>query len=232
MTFTNAPEAVATIRTMMLQSREAVVNYMTPLGLAHIMATGHHYGPAPWVRLSRADWSPTYYHKADSLGIGFDRTATGSNAVAQYAAPVRDRYGSLATVPDSLLLWFHHVPWTYRMHSGRTLWDEIAFRYNAGVDTRACDAEALGVRATGRGLGALRRRRALPGHPGARSAVVARCGAHVLPELLADADSGAVRAAGASARVLPADHLSGRIATNLAATRFPDPTSCITARRA
>ena len=135
MTFTNAPEAVASIRTLMLISREAVVNYMTPLGLAHIMATGHHYGPAPWVRLSRADWSPTYYHKVDSLGIGFDRTATGSNAVAQYAPPVRDRYGSLSTVPDSLLLWFHHVPWTYRMHSGRTLWDEMAFRYNAGVDS-------------------------------------------------------------------------------------------------
>jgi len=135
MTLTNEPQAVAAIRTMMLQSREAVVNYMTPLGLAHIMATGHHYGPAPWVRLNRADWSPTYYHKADTLGIGFDRTASGSNAIAQYAGPVRDRYGNLKTVPDSLLLWFHHVPWTYQMRSGRTLWDEMAFRYNAGVDT-------------------------------------------------------------------------------------------------
>jgi alpha-glucuronidase len=135
MTFTNAPAAVAAIRTMMLDSREAVVNYMTPLGLAHIMATGHHYGPAPWVRLSRADWSPTYYHKADTLGIGFDRTATGSNAIAQYAEPVRERYGNLKTVPDSLLLWFHHVPWTYQMRSGRTLWNEMVFRYNAGVDT-------------------------------------------------------------------------------------------------
>jgi len=135
MTFTNEPQAVAAIRTMMLQSREAVVNYMTPLGLAHIMATGHHYGPAPWVRLNRADWSPTYYHKADTLGIGFDRTASGSNAIAQYAGPVRDRYGNLKTVPDSLLLWFHHVPWTYQMRSGRTLWDEMVFRYNAGVDT-------------------------------------------------------------------------------------------------
>ncbi|HTK46487.1 MAG TPA: alpha-glucuronidase family glycosyl hydrolase [Gemmatimonadaceae bacterium] len=135
MTFTDAPPAVAAIRTMMLQSREAVVNYMTPLGLAHIMATGHHYGPAPWVTLRRPDWSPTYYHRADSLGLGFDRTASGSNAVAQYFPPVRDRYASLATVPDSLLLWFHHVPWTYRMHSGRTLWDELVFRYNAGVDT-------------------------------------------------------------------------------------------------
>ncbi|HEU4722473.1 MAG TPA: alpha-glucuronidase family glycosyl hydrolase [Gemmatimonadaceae bacterium] len=135
MTFTNSPQAVATIRTMLLQSREAVVNYMTPLGLAHIMATGHHYGPAPWVRLSRADWSPTYYHRADTLGVGFDRTATGTNAVAQYAAPVRGRYGTLATTPDSVLLWFHRVPWSHRLRSGRTLWDELVFRYNAGVDT-------------------------------------------------------------------------------------------------
>ena len=135
MTFTNSPTAVATIRNMLLQSREAVVNYMTPLGLAHIMATGHHYGPAPWVTLRRADWSPTYYHRADTLGIGFDRSAKGSNAVAQYAAPVRDRYGNLSTTPDSVLLWFHHVPWTHRTRSGRTVWDELVFRYNAGVDT-------------------------------------------------------------------------------------------------
>ena len=135
MTFTNAPAAVATIRSMLLQSREAVVNYMTPLGLAHIMATGHHYGPAPWVTLRRADWSPTYYHRADTLGIGFDRSPTGSNAVAQYAAPVRNRYANLATTPDSVLLWFHHVPWTHRVRSGRTLWNELVFRYDAGVDT-------------------------------------------------------------------------------------------------
>jgi alpha-glucuronidase len=135
MTFTNVPSAVASIRAMMLQSREAVVNYMAPLGLAHIMATSHHYGPAPWVRLSRADWSPVYYHRADTLGVGFDRTTTGSDGVAQYAAPIRDRYANLATVPDSLLLWFHHVPWTHQMRSGRPLWDELVFRYNAGVDT-------------------------------------------------------------------------------------------------
>jgi alpha-glucuronidase len=147
MTFTNEPSAVATIRSIMLQSREAVVNYMTPLGLVHIMATGHHYGPAPWARLARADQSPTYYHRADTLGVGFDRTATGSNAVAQYAAPVRDRYANLSTVPDSVLLFFHHVPWTYRTHSGRTVWDELVFRYNAGVDTvRAMQKEWASVR--------------------------------------------------------------------------------------
>lgn len=134
-TFTNDSSAVQTIEHMMLVSREAAVNYMTPVGLAHLMGTNHHYGPAPWARLARADWSPVYFHRADSLGLGFDRTATGSNAVAQYFPPVRDRFASRATVSDSLLLWFHHVGWTERMRSGRTLWDELALHYQAGVDT-------------------------------------------------------------------------------------------------
>lgn len=134
-TFTSDPAAVATIRGMMLTSREAVVNYMTPLGLAHVMATGHHYGPGPWVHQGRADWTPVYYHRADTLGLGFDRTAHGSNAVEQYAGPVRDRYASRATVPDSLLLWFHHVGWGERLSTGRALWDELVYRYGAGVDS-------------------------------------------------------------------------------------------------
>jgi len=149
MTFTNDDRAVATIRSMMLTSREAVVNYMTPLGLAHIMATGHHYGPGPWADGGRADWTPSYYHRADSLGLGFDRTSTGSNAVAQYAPPVRDRYARRATVPDSVLLWFHHVRWTDRLGSGRTLWDELVHRYSAGVDSaRAMRRAWDGVRAS------------------------------------------------------------------------------------
>jgi alpha-glucuronidase len=135
-TFSNDSLVVARVTDMMRVSREAVVNYTGPLGLAHLMATGHHYGPGPWADAGRADWNPRYYHRADTLGIGFDRTTTGSNAVAQYAPPVRDRYASLATVPDSLLLWFHHVPWTYRVPStGRTVWDELVARYDAGVDT-------------------------------------------------------------------------------------------------
>jgi alpha-glucuronidase len=126
---------------MMIMSREAVVNYMTPLGLAHIMATGHHYGPGPWVggpgTRMRADQTPVYFHRADSLGIGFDRTATGSNAIAQYFPPVRARWGNIETVPDSFLLWFHHVPWTAKVPAthGRTLWNELVARYNAGVDS-------------------------------------------------------------------------------------------------
>jgi len=147
MTFTNDSHAVGVIRSMMRTSREAVVNYMTPLGLAHIMATGHHYGPGAWADGGRPDWTPSYYHRADSLGIGFDRTATGSNAVAQYFPPVRDRYASRATVPDSVLLWFHHVRWTDRLSSGRTVWAELVHRYSVGVDSvRAMQREWKSVR--------------------------------------------------------------------------------------
>ena len=141
MTFTNDPTFVRPVQAMMRTSREAVVNYMTPLGLAHIMATGHHYGPGPWVggpdTRMRADQTPTYFHRADSLGLGFDRTATGSDALEQYAAPIRARWGSKQTVPDSVLLWFHHVGWTERLPAtgGRRLWDELARRYNVGVDS-------------------------------------------------------------------------------------------------
>lgn len=135
-TFGNNPFTVSTIRKMMFASREAVVNYMTPLGLHHIMGTGHHYGPAPWVsNAGRADWNPVYYHRADSAGIGFDRTSSGSNALSQYAPEVRKLYEDVRTCPEEYLLWFHHVPWTHKMKSGRTLWDELCFRYNAGVDT-------------------------------------------------------------------------------------------------
>ncbi|MFL5739653.1 MAG: alpha-glucuronidase family glycosyl hydrolase [Flavisolibacter sp.] len=134
--FGNSPQLVHTISSMMLASREAVVNYMTPLGLHHIMGTGHHYGPAPWVsNAGRADWNPVYYHRADSVGIGFDRTSTGSNALAQYAPEVREKFTDLKTCPDEYLLWFHHLPWNYTMRSGRTLWDELCFRYQQGVDT-------------------------------------------------------------------------------------------------
>jgi alpha-glucuronidase len=134
-TFSTDAAVVATVRHLMLTSREAVVNYMTPLGLVHIMATGHHYGPGPWVNSGRPDWTPVYYHRADSLGIGFDRTVTGSNAVDQYFAPVRARYGNRRTVPDSLLLFFHHVRWDDRLATGRTLWNELVQRYYAGVDS-------------------------------------------------------------------------------------------------
>jgi alpha-glucuronidase len=120
---------------IMLESHEALVDYMTPLGLHHIMWGGHHYGPAPWWDSEpRADWNPVYFHRADQNGIGFDRTATGSNVVSQYHAPVRDSFGSLTTCPEKFLLWFHHVPWDYRTRSGRILWDELALHYQRGVD--------------------------------------------------------------------------------------------------
>jgi alpha-glucuronidase len=133
MTFSNNHEAVERIRKMMLDSREIAVNYMTPLGLHHIMYSGHHYGPGPWVDRGRKDWTSVYYHRADTAGIGFDRTSRGSDAVAQYFQPVKDLFESTETCPENLLLWFHHVPWDYRLKSGRTLWDEICLRYDDGV---------------------------------------------------------------------------------------------------
>ena len=134
-TFSNDTAVVSAVRDMMLTSREAVVNYMTPLGLANMTAAGSHYGPAPWIKDGRADWTPVYFHRADATGIGFDRTAEGSNAVEQYAETLRSRYGNRATVPDSLLLWFHHVGWRERLGTGRTLWEELIARYSAGVDS-------------------------------------------------------------------------------------------------
>ena len=134
-TFSNDPRVVQPITAMLLASREAVVDYSMPLGLHHIMAYDHHYGPGPWVDTgSRPDWNATYYHRADAQGLGFDRTATGSNALAQYAPDVAKRWGDLATCPDELLLWFHHMPWNYRMRSGGTLWDELGAHYQRGVD--------------------------------------------------------------------------------------------------
>jgi alpha-glucuronidase len=135
MTFARDPEFVEPALGMMMRSREAVVDYMTPLGLAHLMGTGHHYGPAPWVSdLDRPEWNPVYYHRADANGIGFDRTQKGSDAVSQYAGEVARRYASLEDVPENLLLWFHRVPWSYRMSSGRTLWHELIARYDHGVE--------------------------------------------------------------------------------------------------
>jgi alpha-glucuronidase len=120
---------------MMLQSREAAVNYMMPLGLHHIFSANGHYGPGPWWAPPhvRPDWTPPYYHKADSAGIGFDRTADGSDAVSQYHEPLRSLFNDVKTCPEIYLLWFHHVPWDYTLQSGRTLWEELCCRYDAGV---------------------------------------------------------------------------------------------------
>jgi alpha-glucuronidase len=135
-TFTGNPKFIEPVKKMMISSREIMVSYMTPLGLAHIMGTSHHYGPAPWVSdAGRADWNPVYYHKADSAGIGFNRTSTGSNALEQYRPEVRKQWENVNSISGKYLLWFHHVPWTYKMRSGRPLWDELVYKYNAGVDS-------------------------------------------------------------------------------------------------
>ena len=133
-TFSNQPATVAAIKNMMLPSHEAMVNYMTPLGLHHIMGNGHHYGPLPWGNtLPRADWNPVYYHKADTYGIGFNRTNTGSDALAQYTAAARQHWSDSNHCDEKYLLWFHHVSWLHRMPLGNTLWEELCYKYNAGV---------------------------------------------------------------------------------------------------
>ena len=134
-TFNNNASFVKTTKKIMLSSYEAMVNYMTPLGLHHIMGNGHHYGPAPWSdNLPRPDWNPIYYHKADTVGIGFDRTATGTNALSQYFPAVRKQYEDINTCDEKYLLWFHHVSWKHKMRSGRTLWEELCYKYYQGVD--------------------------------------------------------------------------------------------------
>lgn len=123
------------VKQMILNSREAAINYMMPLGLHHLFAADHHYGPGPWWAPTgvRKDWTPPYYHKADSIGIGFDRTATGSNAVSQYQEPLQSMFSNSQTCPDIYLLWFHHLPWNFIMKDGQTLWDELCYHYDKGV---------------------------------------------------------------------------------------------------
>ena len=135
MTFTDKDKFVNPAKEIMLLSREAAVDYMMPLGLHHIFAWNHHYGPEPWCNIpdARPDWLPPYYHNADSVGLGFNRTATGSNAISQYFPPLNDIYGSTTTCPENLILWFHHLPWDYRMSNGNSLWDELCYVYDRGV---------------------------------------------------------------------------------------------------
>lgn len=123
------------VEMMMMTSREACVNYMMPLGLHHIFKFDHHYGPEPdgFIASYPMEWCPVYYHKADAQGVGFDRSSKGTDAVGQYPEPYRSLYDNIETCPEEYLLWFHHVPWTYKMKSGSTLWQELCMKYNMGV---------------------------------------------------------------------------------------------------
>lgn len=141
MTLSNETKVVSTVSDMMMRSHEITVNTMTPLGLHHIMGAGHHFGPAPWVDfLGRDDWNSVYYHRADKQGIGFDRSPSGVNAVEQYFSPLKEQLADPATTPEKYLLWFHHLPWEYKVaSSGRTLWNELVHRYYQGAE----DVKAL-----------------------------------------------------------------------------------------
>lgn len=135
-TFTTDRRFVEPMTQVMMESREAVVDYMMPLGLHHIFAWGHHYGPEPWCEVpgARADWLPSYYHQADKEGLGFDRSRTGSDAVSQYPDSLARVFDSLEQCPEEYLLWFHHVNWNQKLRSGRSLWDELCYKYQKGVD--------------------------------------------------------------------------------------------------
>lgn len=135
-TFENQDEKFTKpVEMMMMTSREACVNYMMPLGLHHIFKFDHHYGPEPdgFIASYPLEWCPVYYHKADAQGVGFDRSSKGTDAVGQYPEPYRNLYDNIETCPEEYLLWFHHVPWTYKMKSGSTLWQELCMKYNMGV---------------------------------------------------------------------------------------------------
>lgn len=135
MTYSNKASFLTVASQLMLQSRDIMVQYSNPIGLHHIMGTGHHYGPAPWVNnLNRPEWNPVYYHKADSTGIGFNRTSTGSNAIAQYFPEARKLWEDINTCEEKNLLWFHHVPWDFIMKSDRTLWEELCYQYYTGAE--------------------------------------------------------------------------------------------------
>ena len=134
-TFSSDERLLGPVKQIMLGSREAAVNYMMPLGIHHIFAGVHHYGPEPWYSPKglRADWTPPYYHKADSIGLGFDRTMMGSGNVKQYPETLCRLYNDINTCPENLLTWFHHVPWNHKMKSGRTFWEELCHKYDDGV---------------------------------------------------------------------------------------------------
>jgi alpha-glucuronidase len=147
MTWGHAPDVVTTIRSIMLDSREALVSYTMPLGLHHLIG-GDHYAPMPEnAKSRRADWTATYYHQANETGIGFDRTRGGSGAVDQYRSPLREQWSDPSTTPEKLLLWFHRLPWDYRLRSGRTLWDELVLRYVKGAEeARGIEARWMSLR--------------------------------------------------------------------------------------
>jgi alpha-glucuronidase len=134
-TFSNEDKVVNVIKNIMLPSRETLVKYMTPLGLHHIMGYDHHYGPGPWVsNKPRQDWTSVYYHRADSLGVGYDRSSSGSNSLEQYHPEVQKQFTPAASCDEKFLLWFHHVSWDFQLKSGNTLWDQLCYDYYSGVE--------------------------------------------------------------------------------------------------
>ena len=133
-TWSRDAQAVSTIVGIMMDSREAFVDYTCPLGLAGVFEKDLHYAPDPgMVDPRHDDWSAAYYNRADAQGVGFDRSRSGSDAVDQYHPPLNGLFNGLETCPENLLLWFHHVAWDHPLKSGRSLWDGLCLHYQRGV---------------------------------------------------------------------------------------------------
>jgi len=136
LTFGDDPKVVETITGLLLSSWRTYENYTGPLGLQTLTdITGDHYGVA--VEASeRNGWGQ--WHNADEKGVGMDRTvATGTGFIGQYQPAVAGAYESLATCPDDLLLFLHHVPYTYELRSGKTVIQYIYDSHYDGADAVA-----------------------------------------------------------------------------------------------
>ena len=136
LTFGNDPLVVQTINRLQLDSWHVYEDYTGPLGAGTLTnITGNHYDPAP---MSSEENGWGQWHRADARGIGMDRTvATGSGFIGQYPPEVQKHYEMLDACPDNLLLFFHHVPYTYVLHSGKTVVQHIYDSHYDGAEQAA-----------------------------------------------------------------------------------------------
>ena len=137
LTFGHSPKVLDTISSMLLSSWHTYESYTGPLGLQTLTdILGSHYGPG--IESSEENgWGQ--WHRADRKGVGMDRSvSTGTGFVGQYSAPIAQLYEPTSTTPDELLVFFHHVPYTYILHSGKTVIQSIYDSHYEGAE-RAAD---------------------------------------------------------------------------------------------
>ena len=130
-TLSNDREVVETVKKILLDSREVYEKYTSPLGIGWMVTPGEHYGPSvDGYEYSR--WGT--YHRADHLGLGVDRTDSGTGYARQYYEPNASMYNNAETCPEELLLFFHHVLYTYRLKTGKTVIQHIYDSHFEGVE--------------------------------------------------------------------------------------------------